>query len=90
MKYVPSNVNKIQNAKHSLSRACFAEFWKTLKMYETQKKEVFSGSCCCKAIKMCIQHNFLPFHLSSIYFFHLFAIIDCHHVAQRFSINDRL
>ena len=31
MKYV----NKIENTKPSLVRACFAEFWKTLKIYET-------------------------------------------------------
>ena len=31
MKYV----NKIQNTKPSLVQACFAEFWKTLKIYET-------------------------------------------------------
>ena len=82
MKYALSNVNKEQNAKPSLARACFAEFWKTLKRYETQEKEVFSGSCCYESIEMCIQHTiFLCFYLSSInkFFFHLSAIIDCHH-----------
>ena len=38
MKYALSIVNKIQNTKPRLARACFAEFWKTLKIYETKKE----------------------------------------------------
>ena len=35
----------------------FHRVLKTLQMYETLEKEVFSGSCCYKSIKMCIQHT---------------------------------
>ena len=45
----------------------FHQVLKTLQMYETLEKEVFSGSCCYKSIKMCIQHTifFMHIYLSS-------------------------
>ena len=45
----------------------FHRVLKTLQMYETLEKEVFSGSCSYKSIKMCIQHTifFMHSYLSS-------------------------
>ena len=63
MRYTLSNANKTKHKTSLAWRARFPEFWKTLKMYETQAKEVFSGSCCYKSVKTSIQHTiFLIFH----------------------------
>ena len=59
MKYALSNVNKIPKAKPSL------EWCERVSL----EKEVFSGSCCYKSIKMCIQHT--------IFFMFLFVINNC-------------